>query len=67
MKNTHAPTITTELVKNYRDDGDWRKLIPFSDTEMCIQYYITYLKRNTGSFGAFLAWADNEMKPQSDG
>ena len=57
-KKTHAPTITTQLVKHYRDDGPNRKLIPITDPGATIHYYLAYLKKNTTRLKTLLDWAD---------
>ena len=58
VKNTDIPTITTELVKNYRDDGNNRKLIKVIDSEMSIDYYIVFLKKNEQKLNVFLKWVN---------
>ena len=40
-----------------RNDGTGRKLIPFTDPELTVQYYITFLNRNRNKLEQFLDWA----------
>ena len=49
-------TISTRSVK-LRNDGTGRKLIPFTDPELTVQYYITFLNRNRNKLEQFLDWA----------
>lgn len=49
-------TISTLSVK-LRNDGTGRKLIPFTDPELTVQYYITFLNRNRNKLEQFLDWA----------
>ena len=51
-------TISTLSVK-LRNDGTGRKLIPFIDPELTVQYYITFLNRNRNKLEQFLAWAED--------
>lgn len=43
LKQPDVITTTTEIVRHYRNDGTHRVLIPFSDNELTIQYYLSYL------------------------
>ena len=49
-------TISTLSIK-LRNDGTGRKLIPFTDPELTVQYYITFLNRNRNKLEQFLDWA----------
>lgn len=49
-------TISTLSVK-LRNDGTGCKLIPFTDPELTVQYYITFLNRNRNKLEQFLDWA----------
>lgn len=49
-------TISTLSVK-LRNDGTGRKLSPFTDPELTVQYYITFLNRNRNKLEQFLDWA----------
>ena len=51
-------TISTLSVK-LRNDGTGRKLIPFTDPELTVQYYVTFLSRNRNKLEQFLAWAED--------
>lgn len=43
LKQPDVITTTTEIVRHYRNDGTDRVLIPFTDNELTIQYYLSYL------------------------
>lgn len=50
-------TIISTLSVKLRNDGTGRKLIPFTDPELTVQYYITFLNRNRNKLEQFLDWA----------
>jgi DNA-binding transcriptional LysR family regulator len=56
--NSDVLTISTRLVQHYRDDGPNRVLIPLTDTELSINYHISYLKKNRDRLTPFLSWAE---------
>ena len=45
------------FVRQLRNDGTGRKLIPVTDPELTVQYYITFLNRNRNKLEQFLDWA----------
>ena len=57
IRGTDAITTSTKLVKNYRDDGEGRTLIPLTDDVFSIVYYLSYLKKNADRLSPFLEWA----------
>ena len=50
-------TTISNLSVKLRNDGTGRKLIPFTDPELTVQYYITFLNRNRNKLEQFLDWA----------
>lgn len=46
IRNENVYTLTTKLVKHYRDDGPNRILIPVINEETITNYYISYVKNN---------------------
>jgi DNA-binding transcriptional LysR family regulator len=58
LRNTDGITMSTTLVRHYRDDGPDRILIPITDTEMSIDYYFCYLVKNKNRLSVFLTWAE---------
>ena len=56
MKNTNQLAISTRIASHYRDDGNDRVLIPITDTELSISYYVCYLKKNRKKAEKFLTW-----------
>lgn len=58
VRKTDALTISTKLVKHYRDDGPGRTLIPLTDPELTIQYYVSYLKKEKKRLHPFICWSE---------
>jgi DNA-binding transcriptional LysR family regulator len=58
LRNTGGITMSTTLVRHYRDDGPDRILIPITDPEMSIDYYFCYLAKNKKRLSAFLTWVE---------
>lgn len=58
VRNTETITISTKLAQHYRDDGENRVLVPVTDPELSVIYYLCYLKENTGKMRPFLEWCD---------
>lgn len=50
-------TISTLSVQ-LRNDGTGRKLIPCTDPELTVRYYVTFLQRNHTKLAQFLTWAE---------
>jgi DNA-binding transcriptional LysR family regulator len=58
LRNTNGITMSTRLVRHYRDDGPGRVLIPLAETELSIDYYICFLTENKKWLNSFLIWAE---------
>jgi DNA-binding transcriptional LysR family regulator len=58
LRNTNGITISTTLVRHYRDDGPDRVLIPLVNHEMSIDYYFCYLSKNKKRLSPFLLCAE---------
>lgn len=56
MKKTDIISLSTKLVKHYRDDGENRVLIPITDKELSIDYYVCYLRKNRSKINNFITW-----------
>jgi DNA-binding transcriptional LysR family regulator len=56
IRNTNGVTMSTRMVRHYRDDGPGRALIPLADDELSIDYYVCYLTRNKNWLNPFLTW-----------
>ncbi|WP_296879096.1 LysR family transcriptional regulator [Thomasclavelia sp.] len=54
LKDPNIITTTTKLVRHYRHDGNNRVLIPISDPQMKITYYLSYLKINQKKLQPYL-------------
>lgn len=57
IQDPRTITITTELVRHYRNDGLHRCLIPAQDPEMTITYYLLFRKENRKRLEPFILWA----------
>lgn len=58
LNNTGIISITTELVKSFRDEGKDRVLIPLDDPALSIQYYLCYLRENKEKMKPLLCYLD---------
>jgi DNA-binding transcriptional LysR family regulator len=58
LRNSNGITLSTTLVRHYRDDGPDRILIPLTDPEMSIDYYFCYLSKNKNRLNVFLTWVE---------
>jgi DNA-binding transcriptional LysR family regulator len=58
LRNTGGITISTRLVRHYRDDGPNLVLIPIVEPEMSIDYFFCYLTKNKKHLSAFLTWLE---------
>lgn len=58
MQNTGAWGLSSRLIRNYRNDGPERVLIPVSDEEAAMEYHISYRKEQEQRLEPFLAWAE---------
>lgn len=61
LNNPNTITITTRLVRHYRNDGNNRVLIPIIDNQMKIMYYISYLKTNKNKLSPFITLIKNSV------
>lgn len=55
-RNTDIPTLSTLLSRHYREDGNHRVLIPVTDPELSVDYYLTYLKSRRRELKPFCDW-----------
>lgn len=53
---TGVPTTTTRIVRNYRDDGGGRVLIPITDAEASIDYFFAYRADSAERIEPLLRW-----------
>lgn len=51
-------TFTTKLVRNYRNDGDNRVIIPLEDDGIKATYQLSYLKKNLKHIAPLLEWTN---------
>jgi hypothetical protein len=58
LRNTNGITISTTIVRHYRDDGPGRALILLENPEMSIDYYFCYLTKNKKRLSTFLTWVE---------
>lgn len=58
VRNTDVITISTKLAQHYRDDGENRVLVPVTDPELSVTYYLCYLKENTAKMQLFIEWCE---------
>ncbi|MDR1420047.1 MAG: LysR family transcriptional regulator [Treponema sp.] len=58
LRNTNGITVSTTIVRHYRDDGQGRVLVPLENPEMSIDYYFCYLAKNRNRLSAFLLWLE---------
>ena len=56
IQDDNVITTTTYFVNKHREDGPDRIIIPVSNPELFIQYYVCYLKRNEDNVKIFLDW-----------
>lgn len=54
LQNPKVVTTTTKIVKHYRNDGPGRVLIPVTDEELKIPYYISCLKHSRPKLKQYL-------------
>lgn len=52
-------TFTTKLVRNYRNDGDNRVIIPLEDEGIKATYLLSYLKKNRKHIAPLLEWTNS--------
>lgn len=56
LESTNAACFTTALVRNYRNDGADRVIVPLDDDGVRATYYLSYLKKNRARVAALLEW-----------
>lgn len=56
IRTTNFLTTVSLLSKELRNDGTNRLLVPFSDTELKVQYFIAYHQANRQKANSFLDW-----------
>ena len=56
IRTTNFLATISTLSMNLRNDGTHRKLIPMSDPELNVVYYISFLKSNREKVKKFLKW-----------
>lgn len=56
IRTTNFLTTISELSMDLRNDGTHRALIPFSDPELRVVYYLSYLRTNKEKVASFLEW-----------
>lgn len=62
--NIAATSSTMAVATKLRDDGAHRVLVPVSDRELHITYYINYLKEHRQPVRAFVGWAAQRREEQ---
>ena len=58
LENNNLLCLTTKLVRNYRNDGTDRIIIPLEDEGLKATYYLSYLKSNRKYLSPLLAWVE---------
>ena len=56
IRTTNFLATISTLSMDLRNDGTHRKLIPMTDPELIVRYYISYLKTNREKVKVFLQW-----------
>lgn len=62
IRTTNFLATISTLSKDLRNDGAHRKLIPLTDPELNVQYYVPYLKSNLNKVKVFLDWYQEEKR-----
>lgn len=62
IRNTNNITSSTIVSHTYSEKHSDRILIPVSDPELSINYYVSYKKSNKQKLLSFLKWIDNEKE-----
>ena len=66
IRTTNFLATVSTLSRDLRNDGEHRVVIPMTDPELNVQYYVSYLKTNREKVKLFLQWAD-DCRSESDG
>lgn len=64
IRTTNFLATVSTLSMDLRNDGTHRRLIPLTDPELNVLYYISYLKTNREKVKVFLQWAKGQ--PDAD-
>ena len=66
IRTTNFLATISTLSMDLRNDGPHRRLIPMTDPELNVLYYISYLKANREKVKVFLQWG-KDCKVQNEG
>lgn len=58
IRDSLTPTTSTRIVRHYRDDGFGRTLIPVTDREASIDYYVAYKESEAKRLSPLLKWVE---------
>lgn len=61
IRTTNFLATISTLSMELRNDGTHRTLIPMTDPELNVLYYISYLKTNREKVKAFLQWGKEQL------
>lgn len=56
VRNSDVVTTSTRITRHYHLDDNDRILIPVTDPELSVDYYISYLKSSRERIGFFIEW-----------
>lgn len=62
IRTTNFLATISTLSKDLRNDGTHRTLIPLSDSELHVMYYISFLKTRKEKIKKFLVWSKESQK-----
>lgn len=66
IRTTNFLATISTLSMDLRNDGTHRTLIPMTDPELNVRYYISYLKSNRERVKVFLDWGRSAVQRQSE-
>ena len=66
IRTTNFLATISTLSMDLRNDGTHRRLIPMTDPELNVLYYISYLKNNREKVKAFLQWGKDCKVPNEE-
>ena len=66
IRTTNFLATISTLSMDLRNDGTHRRLIPMTDPELNVLYYISYLKNNREKVKAFLQWGTDCKVPNEE-
>ena len=61
IRTTNFLATVSTLSMDLRNDGTHRSLVPLSDPELNVLYYISYLKTNREKVKVFLQWSKEQQ------